>query len=87
MSQSGAVVTKSGPPGPFEDLRGPQKGHLGPKWALLGPPGAQYQVKVCGEHESNRQTNRGQSGPNLGPGFKACSKSAGSNSQHSFHMI
>ena len=51
------------------------------------PPGGHYQVKVCGEHESNRQTNRGQSGPNLGPGFKACSKSAGSNSQHSFHMI
>ena len=26
-----AVGTKSGPPGPSEDLRGPQNGHLGPK--------------------------------------------------------
>ena len=26
-----AVGTKSGPPGPSEDLRGPQKGHSGPK--------------------------------------------------------
>ena len=39
--QSGAVQTKFGPSGPPEDLRGPQKGHFGPKWALLGPPGAQ----------------------------------------------
>ena len=37
--QSGAVGTKSGPPGPSEDLRGPQKGHSGPKRALLGAPG------------------------------------------------
>ena len=29
--QWGAVGTKSGPPGPSEDLRGPQKGHSGPK--------------------------------------------------------
>ena len=38
-SQSGAVGTKSGPSGPSEDLRGPQKGHSGPKRALLGAPG------------------------------------------------
>ena len=37
--QSGAVGTKSGPPGPSEDLQGPQKGHSGPKQALLGAPG------------------------------------------------
>ena len=37
--QLGAVGTKSGPPGPSEDLRGPQKGHSGPKRALLGAPG------------------------------------------------
>ena len=36
-----AVGTKSGPPGPSEDLRVPQKGHFGQKRALLGPPGAQ----------------------------------------------
>ena len=35
--QSGAVGTKSGPPGPSEDLRGPQKGHFGPKRALFLP--------------------------------------------------
>ena len=39
--QSGAVGTKSGPPGPSEDLRGPQKGHFGPKRSLLGPLGTQ----------------------------------------------
>ena len=37
--QSGAVGTKSGPPGPSEDLWGPQKGHSGLKRALLGAPG------------------------------------------------
>ena len=40
-ARSGAVGTKSGPPGPSEDLQGPQKGHFGQKRALLGPPGAQ----------------------------------------------
>merc|ERR1712020_374461 len=39
--QSGAVGTKSGPSGPPEDLRGPQKGYFGPKRALLWSPGAQ----------------------------------------------
>ena len=34
--QSGAVGTKSAPPGPSEDLRGPQKGLSRPKRALLG---------------------------------------------------
>ena len=51
--QSGAVGTKSGPPEPSEDLRGPHKGHFGPKRSLLGPLGARYQVKVCCEYESN----------------------------------
>ena len=37
--QSGAFGTKSGPSGPSEDLRGRQKGHSGPKRALLGAPG------------------------------------------------
>ena len=35
---SRAVGTKSGPPGPSEDLGGLQKGLSGPKRALLGPP-------------------------------------------------
>ena len=39
--QLAAVGTKSGPLGPSDDLRGLQKGHFGPKRALLGPPGAQ----------------------------------------------
>ena len=39
--QSGAVGIKFGPPGPFEDLPGPQNGPFGPKRALLGPPGPQ----------------------------------------------
>ena len=34
-SQWGAVRTKSGPPGPSEDLRGPRKDLLWPKWALF----------------------------------------------------
>ena len=55
--QSEAVGTKYGPSGPSEDLQDPHKGHLGPKRALLGPLGArkkaQYQAKVCGNHDSN----------------------------------
>ena len=39
--QSGAVRIKFGPPGPSEDLWGPQKGHFGPKRSLLGPLGTQ----------------------------------------------
>jgi hypothetical protein len=35
----GDVGTKSGPPGPSEDLLSPQKGCFGPKRALLGPWG------------------------------------------------
>ena len=31
------------------------------------PEGAWYQVKVCGEHESNPRANWGRSGPNLAP--------------------
>ena len=34
--QSAAVGTKSGSLGSSESLWGPQKGHLGPKWALFG---------------------------------------------------
>ena len=37
--QWGAGGTKSDSPRPSEDLRGPQKGHSGPKRALLGAPG------------------------------------------------
>ena len=39
--QLAAVGTKSGPLGPSDDLRGLQKGHFGPKRALLGPLWAQ----------------------------------------------
>ena len=67
MSQSGAVETKSGPTGPFED----PKGLFGPKRALLGPPGAQkaprYQVKVCGDHESNPDGPMGSSWDQIWP--------------------
>ena len=38
---SGAVGTKSGPLGPSEDLRAPQKGFSGQNRALLRPPGVQ----------------------------------------------
>ena len=39
--QSVAVGTKFGPPGPSLDLWSLQKGHFGPKLALLGPQGTQ----------------------------------------------
>ena len=42
--------------GSFGTSTEPKKGHFGPKWALLRPPGnlgeAGYQAKVCGDHES-----------------------------------
>ena len=38
--QPGGFGTKSGPSGPFEDRQDPQKGHFGPKRALLRPLGA-----------------------------------------------
>ena len=65
--QSGAVGTKSGPPGCSEDLRGPQKGHFGQKRTLLGPPGAQKGPDTRSKCVvTMRPTQAGQSGP-LGP--------------------
>ena len=77
--QSGAVGTKSGPPGPSEDLRGPQKGHFGPKRSLLGPLGPQKGPDTrskCVVSMSLTQT--GQSGllePNLVP--RGCPRTSG----------
>merc|ERR1712218_214878 len=55
--QWGAVGTKSGPQGPSEGLGGPRKGISGPETspfrAPWDPEGAQYQVKVCVDHDSN----------------------------------
>ena len=52
-SQSGAVGTKSGTPGPSEDPKGAFRAKTGPFRTPRGPKGARYQVKVCGDHESN----------------------------------
>mgnify|MGYP003325375512 CR=1 FL=1 len=52
-AQSGAVGTKSGPPGPSEDPKGAFRAKTGPFRTPRGPEGARYQVKVCGDHESN----------------------------------
>ena len=54
--QSGAVGTKSGPSGPSEDLRSPQKEHLGPK-----------QSDTRSKCVVSRRVNWGQLGPNLVP--------------------
>ena len=44
FDQTVAVGTKSGTPGPSEDLRGPQKGLLGLKRALFGGPRSTVEV-------------------------------------------
>ena len=66
--QLAAVGTKSGPLGPSDDLRGLQKGHFGPKRALLGPLGAQKRPNTrpkCVVIMS--LTKWWQLGPNLAP--------------------
>ena len=40
-------------------------GAVGPKWALL--EGTRYQVKVCGDHESNPIGQSGAVGTKSGP--------------------
>ena len=51
--QSGAFGTESGLSEPSDDLRGAFGAKTGSFRAPLGPKGARYQVKVCGDHESN----------------------------------
>ena len=51
-----AVGPKVGPPGPFEDIWGPQKGLSGPKRALLGAPGVPYVVKGFIARQADRAT-------------------------------
>ena len=59
------VGTKSGSRGPSESLQDSQKGHFGPKRALLGALGAKKRSQVCGIQ--SRQTNQRRLGPNLAP--------------------
>ena len=50
LDQPVSLGPKLGPPGLPKDLRGPQKGLSGPKWALLGAPGVQKRSPKGPQH-------------------------------------